>query len=234
MKNGDGFVSGGALCGLAGSAVFMGIAVILEQLYWQHNSAKTLQDYLIVLGSPSNSTISMGSHLLVGFSALLFIPAFLALVRLLESEKPRPLTRVGGLFGVISCPILAIGTIVQGTIMVKLGRMYVAATGVEERQTLAAIYSGIRTVDLGFDLAFDLFFFTGWILLGFAMLRNKQFGRMFGAVGIILFGAAAVLNAWSAPNPPSFETAPMALLWVIAVYVQMLRQATPLSIGSGP
>jgi hypothetical protein len=51
----------------------------------------------------------------------------------------------------------------------------------------------------------DLFFFTAWILLGFYMLKSQPFGKIFGALGIVLFGITTVLNIWTALNPPGFE-----------------------------
>ncbi|MBE3140544.1 MAG: hypothetical protein IMZ53_08175 [Thermoplasmata archaeon] len=214
----------GGICGLAGVAIFFGIAVLLEQFYWGKLPTDTVQDYLSVLGTPPHPRIVMGSHFLIGLGFLFFIVAFLSLVELLEIEKTRFLARTGGLLGIIACPIMVIEMIVQGTVMVNLGRLYVTASGETERQSLIVLYRGLRNIDLGIDLAFDFFFFSAWILLGFAMLKSRYFGKVFGITGVVLFGVAAVLNVGAAPQPPSFETAPIACLWILAVYVQLLRQ----------
>lgn len=166
-----------------------------------------------------------GGHFLIGFTAILFIVAFLALMKLLESEKPASFARIGGLFGVIACPIMVIQMLVQGTVMVRMGRLFIAATDEAQRQSIAILYRGLRNFDIGIDLAFDSFFFSAWILLGFAMLKSKYFGKILGALGIVLFGITAVLNLWTAPNPPSFEMSPVVSVWVLAVYIQMLRVA---------
>jgi hypothetical protein len=109
--------------------------------------------------------------------------------------------------------------------MVRLGRMFIAAADEAQGQSVIILYRGLRNFDIGIDLAFDSFFFLAWILLGFAMLKSKYFGRLFGALGIILFGITSVLNIWTAPNPPGFEMAPIVSLWGLAVYIQMLRSA---------
>jgi hypothetical protein len=62
------------------------------------------------------------------------------------------------------------------------------------------------------------------------MLKSKCFGKIFGALGIVLFGITAVFNIWTAPNPPGFELAPIVSLWVLAVYVQMLRSAKSMQL----
>jgi hypothetical protein len=103
--------------------------------------------------------------------------------------------------------------------------MFISATDEAQRQSIVVLYKGLRNFDMGLDLAFDSFFFTAWILLGLSMLKSEYFGKIFGALGIVLFGITAVLNIWTAPNPPSFEMAPIISLWALAVYVQMLRSA---------
>jgi hypothetical protein len=72
-------------------------------------------------------------------------------------------------------------------------------------------------------LTFDLCFFTGWILLAIIMWAHRSFGRIFGALGIALFALAAILNIAAAPDPPKFDVGPLAALWTLAVYIQMLR-----------
>jgi hypothetical protein len=225
MEDNKRIIKLGSICGIVGIMIFFGIAVILEQFYWQKIPAKTTQEILRIHGSSPDSQINMGGHFLIGFAAILFIVAFLALMKLLESEKSALSARIGGLFGIIACPIMVIQMLVQGTIMVKLGRMFVTATDEAQRQSIVILYKGLRHFDLGIDLAFDSFFFTAWILLGLAMLKNRHFGKIFGALGIALFGITAVLNIWTAPNPPSFEMSPIVSLWVLAVYIQMLRSA---------
>jgi hypothetical protein len=113
--------------------------------------------------------------------------------------------------------------------MAKLGKMFVNAPDETSRQVIVALYRGLRYIDFGLDLAFDFFFFSAWMLLGYAMLNQKYFGKVFGTIGIILFGITSVLNIWSAPNPPNFEMAPIVLLWILAVYIQMLRKAKSFS-----
>jgi hypothetical protein len=55
------------------------------------------------------------------------------------------------------------------------------------------------------------------------MLKSKHFGKIFGALGIVLFGITAVLSIWTAPNPQGFELAPIVSFWALLAYVQMLR-----------
>jgi len=230
MGNDKSIIRLGGACGIIGIMTFLGIAVILERFYWQKIPAETTEDVLRLFASTPHSQVAMGGHLLVGFAAILFLVAFLALMKIFESEKPAPSARIGGILGVIACPIMVIQMLIQGTVMVRLGRMFVDATDDAQRQSVVILYRGLRSFDIGIDLAFDSFFFMAWILLSLAMLKNRHFGKIFGVTGLALFAITTCLNIGAAPNPPNFEMAPLASLWVLAVYIQMMRSAKSISI----
>ena len=215
----------GGIFGIIGIFLFLCIGVGLEQLFWQRLGIDTIERFLQINGTSPYYQINMGGHFILGIAFLCMIVSFIGLYELLSMEKQRLAAKVGALFGVLACPIMVIQMSVQSTVMVKMGRRFLAATDEAQRQDVVSLYRGLRLFDQGIDLAFDTFFFLGWILLAFAMLSHRNFGKVFGLIGIILFGAAAVLNAWSAPTPPSFEMSPIVCLWVLAVFVQMLRAA---------
>jgi hypothetical protein len=230
MENESRVIKWGAICGIMGLVIFLGVGVLLEQFYWQKLPVKTIGDYLALLGNSPNYQINVAGHLLLGLVFLLFIIAFLGLQHLLVGETSRTSVTVGTLFGIIACPIMVVQMWVQGTVMAKMGKMFVAASDEAQRQSIAVLYKGLRNFDMGIDLAFDTFFFTAWILLALAMLKSKHFSKIFGTIGIVLFSLTALINIWTAPNPPSFDPAPIVTLWVLAVYIQMLRAVKSIKI----
>lgn len=218
----------GGIFGIIGNLLFLGIGIGLEQLFWQRLDLDTMERFLQINGTSPYYQINMGGHFILGIAFLCMIVAFIGLFHLLSMEIQRIAAKLGALFGVIACSIMVIQMIVQGTVMVKMGRWFLAATDNAQRQDIASLYRGLRFFDQGLDLAFDMFFFVGWILLAFAMLGHRSFGKLFGVIGILLFTMAALLNAWFAPTPPAFEVSPIVCLWVLAVFVQMLRAAKTL------
>jgi hypothetical protein len=224
------FVQAAGICGIIAVLIFMGVALVLEQFYWQKLPAKNLDQILTLMGRSPNVQINMAGHIAIGFAFLLFAVALLGVRRLMEIEKPRISVTLGTLFGIISCPIMTVQMLVQGTVMVKLGKMCAAAADEPERQTIILLYRGLRNFDIGIDLAFDMFFFPAWILLGLAMLRSRSFGKVLGAFGLIFFAVTAVLNLWSAPTPPRLELSPIGALWVLVVFNRMLRSAKSLKV----
>jgi uncharacterized membrane protein YidH (DUF202 family) len=215
----------GGVCGIVGIAIFLGVALVLEQLFWQNLGLSSTEQFLTTQGNSPYYQISIGAHLLVGIAMLLLAVAFFGLHRLLTYESSRITVTIGSAFGIIACAIMVIQATVQGTIMGRMGTTYLKAASDPERQSVVALYKGLRLFDQGIDLAFDTFFFFGWIVLAFAMTSDKHFGKILGSLGILLFGIAVIVNAWSAPLPPSFEMSPIVSLWVLAVYIQMLRAA---------
>ncbi|HEX5701984.1 MAG TPA: hypothetical protein VFX97_02055 [Pyrinomonadaceae bacterium] len=139
---------------------------------------------------------------------------------------------VGTLLGIIACAVMAQMMIIQGSVMSKMGQAFISATTESARESAVALYRGLRFIDYGMDLTFDLFFFTGWILLAIQMLRHRNFGKVFGGIGLILFVLAGVMNLRAAPDPPAFDVGPIAALWVLAVYVQMLRVANSVTASA--
>lgn len=205
---------------IAGILMYIAVAVLDPVLI--PTAGPTTADFLTAMGSTGAGRLNMVIHMLIAGAALLWLLGFLGLFRLLDPAGQRWIVRVGVLFGILACVITVQMVLVQGGVMVGMGRRFVAAPA-EARELVLMVYSGLRIVDQSFDLAFDLFFFTAWILLASAMIRHASFGRLMGAGGLLLFGAAVVLNLYAAPRPPAFDVGPIAGLWVLMVYVLMFR-----------
>jgi hypothetical protein len=133
------------------------------------------------------------------------------------------------------------------TISLQLGTLFIIAAGVcvtmmgtmqgASRSSLLAIKpenSGetlikawdfaretANSLQLGVDLAWDLFLFTGLILLGLAMCKNPYMGKIIGSAGIILGVAGLFLNIYTYPTPPGeaglFDIGPFTALWFLPV-----------------
>jgi hypothetical protein len=64
----------------------------------------------------------------------------------------------------------------------------------------------------------------GWIF-SVSMLRNPNFGRVWGISGILIAGFLFSRDVWSAPHPSDPGFSFLALIWIAAVGTQMLRRA---------
>jgi hypothetical protein len=89
------------------------------------------------------------------------------------------------------------------------------------------LWTKFRRVDLGLDVAWDVYGALGTLLFAWNMLHHPRFGRVFGVLGLVLAAALAVLNLATFPTPPAnaglLDLGPLVALWYVAASVQMLR-----------
>lgn len=213
-------IKAGGTCGVVG--IFIYIVLALSDPYIGPKTTTT-QEFLAAWGTPKYIAVNMALHFILAGVTVLWMVSFIGINHLLRDGRPGPIVNIATLLGIIACAVMAQMMIIQGSVMSKMGQAFLSAASDSERQSAVALYKGLRFIDYGMDLTFDLFFFTAWILLGFSMLRHRNFGKVFGGIGIILFVLAAILNLRAAPDPPAFDLGPIAALWVLAVYIQMLR-----------
>lgn len=203
MFNDQRIVKVSGVCGVLGVLMYIGLALSDPYIGPQTNTA---QEFLAAWGTPKYAAVNMALHFVFAGVAVLWLVSFIGIKRLLGAESS-VLINVGTVLGTIACAVMAQMMIIQGSVMSKMGQAYLSAASDSERQSVIALYKGLRFIDYGMDLTFDLFFFTAWILLGISMLGHRVFGKVFGAVGIVLFVLAAFMNFRAALILPSSTSA---------------------------
>ncbi len=92
------------------------------------------------------------------------------------------------------------------------------------------LWTKFRRVDMGLDVAWDVYGALGTFLFAWNMMSHPRFGRIFGVLGLALATGLAVLNLTTFPTPPAnaglIDLGPFVALWYVAVSVQMLRSLT--------
>ena len=88
------------------------------------------------------------------------------------------------------------------------------------------IWKSLDHIQLGIDLAWDLFIFLGTILFAINMYNHPKFGKIFSLTGVIVSSALILINILSFPIPPaeakSIDLGPILGLWGLAVTVNIL------------
>jgi hypothetical protein len=114
------------------------------------------------------------------------------------------------------------GALVTAMLMVQLAVRSGGRTSVDD-----VLWTKFRRVDLGLDVAWDVYIVLGTFLFAWNMLSHPRFGRIFGGIGLLLAAALAVLNLATFPTPPAnaglVDLGPLVGLWYAAVSVQLLR-----------
>lgn len=95
--------------------------------------------------------------------------------------------------------------------------------------TATAFKTGLQSgnaVQLGADVAWDLFIFPAMVLLGIAMWSHPKLGKIIGSIGIVIGAVGAVLNIWTFPTPPAeaelIDVGPLGALWFLTVAIMVL------------
>ena len=86
-------------------------------------------------------------------------------------------------------------------------------------------YHSGNALQLGADMAWDVFVLSGVVILGTAMLRHPRFGFWFGWTAITVGSLGLVLNSATFPTPPAegqlIDVGPFVGLWFGAIVVRV-------------
>jgi hypothetical protein len=97
----------------------------------------------------------------------------------------------------------------------------------ESSPALQATWQGVNQVQLGLDVAWDVFIGIGTLLFAVSVLGHPRLGRLFGGTGIVIAIGLLILNFATFPTPPaeagSVDLGPLVGLWYLSVSIQVLR-----------
>lgn len=212
----------GGWLGITWPCLFIGIMIAAELVGPKTHSAA---EDLLAWTDPHNRRVDMLLHTFGGFVGLLGIGWCLGLNEWLQAERPSLASRLAMAFGIAGFSIATAMLIVQGSVQAGMGEQFAKLPSDAEKIAAVPMLRSLRLVDLGLDFAWDIFIAWTMILFGTAMLRSRHFGKIWGLIGILISGFLFSLDVWSAPNPAEPDLSFLALIWVVAVSIQMVRKS---------
>ncbi len=127
----------------------------------------------------------------------------------------------------VSLQIAAVSNIIAGALVTAMLLVQLAVRAGGRAGVDNLLWTKFRRVDLGLDVAWDVYGVLGTFLFAWNMLQHPRLGRIFGGIGLVLAGGLGVLNLATFPTPPAnaglIDLGPLVALWYVAVSVQMLR-----------
>jgi len=127
----------------------------------------------------------------------------------------------------VSLQIAAVSNVIAGALVTTMLLVQLAVRSGGRGSLDDFLWLKLRRVDLGIDVAWDVYICTGTVLFAINMLRHPRFGRVWGGIGLGLAAVLAVLNLWTFPTPPAnaglVDLGPLVGLWYAAVSFQALR-----------
>lgn len=131
------------------------------------------------------------------------------------------------IFLVAAFTLFTVMIVIQQMVLLQFREMQAATEDPAAAETLRLVFNGVNLVQLGIDVAFDVFYCLGVVQLGGAMYRHPQFGRVLGGFGMASAGALLALNIAAFPHVPSeigfVDLGPVTGVWWLVVIAHLLR-----------
>lgn len=172
---------------------------------------------------------------------LLSIVFVFSLNRFLGLDRPSAANDLACILACLAFTLVAAMLSIQ--LAVKMGiEEYLAAAAQADQEPLKVIRRSIRLVDLGIDVAWDIFMGIALLFLATVLNRHRSFGRWWALPLALLSTVVIVLNVLTFPWPPDtrnlFDIGPLIGVFIIALSARLFflgRRAdavsTPLRAG---
>jgi hypothetical protein len=149
------------------------------------------------------------------------------LYHLLSLHRRTVRAAVAATANVIGGALVVSMIIVQLSIRTRVIELRGEITGEAAGQALDLALGVVNQVQLGLDVAWDLYIGLGTVLFGLAMLGHPRYGRAFGGIGVLIGVGLLILNLATFPSPPGesglIDLGPLVGLWYLAVSIQVFR-----------
>ena len=177
--------------------------------------------YVIAITVPLSQ---IGTYIFAMAWPLLSIIFVFSLNRFIALEKPSAANHLAFIFACLAFALVAI--MISTQLAVNAGMQeYIGSASTSEREILPLVQRSIRLVDMGMDVAWDLFIGVALVFLSIALREHPLF-RWWWAIPSVLLGLVLItLNALTFPWPPNtkglIDIGPAVGLYIIALSARL-------------
>ncbi len=152
---------------------------------------------------------------------VLGIMASYALYSFIAAERESVANTLGLIFFIVAFTTLLSMLVVQLAVTSRIGDIASKLNG----ETAMALRRGLRMIDLGLDVAWDILGGIGLVCWGQAISKRRGFGRGWGIPAAVFGIALIVLNAATFPIPPGngglVDVGPLVGLFMLVLFVRL-------------
>ncbi|MGE0133406.1 MAG: hypothetical protein AB7U82_35465 [Blastocatellales bacterium] len=156
------------------------------------------------------------------------IQGVLSLSARLEATSPAESLRAGKIFLIIAFALLTLMLTMQQAVSTEYQRLQGTTTAVPS-EALRQAFALVNHIQLGADVAFDVFYALGMILISAALVAQTGLPRWVGVYGLGAGGGLLFFNLWTFPAPPAstgaIDLGPATIGWWIGLMVIARRNA---------
>lgn len=175
----------------------------------------------ITLPWPASAPGRSGALLVAGAWPILSIVWCHGLANFIAAERNGAANRLAFVFALAGFTTVLAMIVVQLAVNGAIGEITMGLDPVTTR----AIRRGLRMIDLGLDVAWDILIGTALVFLGVAMRRRRGLGPGWAIPSALLGLALIGLNAATFPWPPGdhglFDIGPLVGLFVMALAARL-------------
>ncbi len=136
-------------------------------------------------------------------------------------ERAGAVNALAFVFAAVAFTTLLSMLLAQLSVVARIGEI---TRGLDD-QVARAIRRGLRMIDLGLDVAWDLLIGTALVLWGLAMRRRGGLGPLWGYPSVGFGVALIALNASTFPTPPAnaglFDVGPFIAAFMLALALRL-------------
>jgi len=134
------------------------------------------------------------------------------------TETGNPITlQLAVVFNVLGAAIFTMMGLVQLSVHSQIETLS------QSSEIPSALPAAVDAVQLGLDVAWDVFISLGTLLFALIMFRDPRFGWIIGSLGVLIALALLVLNLSTFPIPPAnknlIDLGPLLGLWYLVVTI---------------
>ncbi len=148
---------------------------------------------------------------------------------------PARTVRLGATYLTIAFSLLTLMLTVQQAVFFRYASLKAGRSSAQIPEALRQAFALVNEVQLGIDVAFDVFYALGVVVMSLAFLRGGTLARLVGGYGLLSGVGLLALNLWTFPVPPAdaglLDLGPATTLWWLGAFALDRRMARA-GIGS--
>lgn len=179
-----------------------------------------------VFGVPIPEKLALTLAFAIGPVAIIGI---LHLRRIFSKLYTGELLNIASVFFVIAFTLLDLMLIVQQAFFAFYQKTLQETTDEPVKESLRLIFTQVNSVQLGIDIAWDIFYCVGAILFSIVLLQLSRSWKILGIYSLLTVVPLLVLNMWTFPVPPDEAGLidfgpPTAFFWVILIVMLLVQR----------
>jgi hypothetical protein len=157
---------------------------------------------------------------------LFLVVGHVGLYKFLAKTRESFTNQLAVILGICAPVLVSAMLTVQMSLVSYMGKYY-EPLDKAARESQINIWRAVDSVQLGLDVAWDMFILPTVILFAIGTMKNPAFGKVFGLIGLVLGAVGLVLNIFTFPTPPINvglpDVGPFVVFWYAVLFVLLIR-----------